>query len=79
MTTNRLWIDDNGTVVCEEHAGVYLKSAIKANNDEMQHETPLGTWCAYYIHLLRGENLVCEVCTPWTSPNHPYNKIKAGA
>jgi hypothetical protein len=78
MTTNRLWVDDNGTVVCDDHAGTYLRSAFQANSEAIQHRTPLGTWCAYYTHLLGGADLVCEVCTPWDSPNHPYNQ-KVGA
>ena len=77
--SNRLWVDDNGSVVCDNHAGAYLTSAFEAKPNAIQHRTPLGTWCAYYTNLLGGENLVCEVCTPWDSPDHPYNKIKAGA
>jgi hypothetical protein len=79
VMSNRLWVDDNGTVVCDEHAGTYLRSAFEAKPQAIQHRTPLGTWCAYYTHLLGGADLVCEVCTPWNSPNHPYNTIKAGA
>lgn len=79
MTANRLWIDDEGTVLCEEHTGFYLGSAIKQNGQAIQHRTPLGTWCAYYTNLRGGADLVCEICTPWNSPNHPYNEIKAGA
>lgn len=77
--SNRLWVDDNGTVLCENHAGTYLTSAIQSNNQAIQHRTPLGTWCAYYTNLRGGANLVCEVCTPWDSPDHPYNKNKAVA
>lgn len=79
MTTQRLWVDDQGTVLCENHAGSYLRSAITANNQAIQHKTPLGTWCAYYTNLIGGKDIVCETCVPWDSPNHPYNKIKAGA
>jgi hypothetical protein len=79
MTTQRLWVSDNGDVLCEEHIGTYLKASIEANGQAIQHKTPLDTWCAYYTNFLGGKDLVCEVCTPWDSPNHPYNKMKAGA
>jgi hypothetical protein len=77
--SNRLWVSDNGDVTCDEHAGMYLICAMKAKPQAIKHRTPLGTWCAYYTHLLGGENLVCETCVPWNSPNHPYNTMKAGA
>lgn len=76
MSNQRLWIDDNGTVLCENHTGVYLSESIKANGQAIQHHTPLGTWCAYYTHLLGGADLVCEICTPWDSPNHPYARMQ---
>jgi hypothetical protein len=79
MTTQRLWVSDNGDVICEEHAGVYLKLEIEAKPKAKQHKTPLDNWALYFTHLLGGENLVCETCVPWHSPEHPYNKIKAGA
>jgi hypothetical protein len=79
MMSNRLWVDDNGTVLCDAHTGMYLRSAIERNNQAIQHKTPLGTWCAYYTNLLGGKDLVCEVCIPWNSPNHPYNAMNAGA
>lgn len=70
----RLWVSDNGDVVCEEHAGMYLRSSIKAKPKAIKHRTPLDNWSLY-----GGENLVCETCIPWNSPNHPFNKINAGA
>ena len=76
---NRLWISDNGDVLCEDHAGTYLKVAIEANPKAIQHSTPLDNWSLYFTHLIGGVDLVCEVCTPWSSPDHPYNKIKAVA
>jgi hypothetical protein len=75
--SKRLWVSDDGDVVCEDHAGVYLKSAIENKPNAKAHSTPLDQWSLYFTHLLGGENLVCEVCTPWDSPNHPYNKLKA--
>jgi hypothetical protein len=77
MSTQRLWVEDNGTVLCDEHGGTYLTSAIQQKPKAIKHRTPLGTWRAYYTHLLGGADLVCEICTPWDSPNHPYNLKKA--
>jgi hypothetical protein len=75
--TQRLWVSDDGDVLCEDHAGTYLRLAIRSNPEAIQHETPLDNWCAYYTNLLGGGNLVCEVCVPWDSPNHPSNKVLA--
>lgn len=77
--TTRLWVSDNGDVLCESHAGTYLRSAIDADKQAIEHTTPLDNWSLYFNHLIGGVNLVCETCTPWDSPNHPYNTIKAGA
>jgi hypothetical protein len=79
MMSNRLWVDDDGTVVCDQHAGTYLRVAFQTKPNGIQHKTPLGTWCAYYTNLNGGKDLVCEVCIPWNSPNHPYNRNKEGA
>jgi hypothetical protein len=56
-----------------------LRSSIQAKPKAVKHRTPLGNWSLYFTHLLGGENLVCETCIPWNSPEHPYNKIGAGA
>ena len=77
--SDRLWVSDNGDVICEEHAGTYLRCSIEAKPKAVQHITPLDNWALYFTHLLGGANLVCETCTPWDSPDHPHNKIKAGA
>ena len=79
MTTQKLWISDNGDVTCEPHSGAYLRCAIEAKPKATKHKTPPDNWSLYYTHLLGGENLVCETCVPWDSPEHPSNKIKAGA
>lgn len=79
MTTQRLWVSDNGDVTCDDHAGMYLRCAIEAKPNAKKHRTPLDSWSLYFTNLLGGENLVCETCVPWNSPDHPYNKIKAGA
>ena len=39
MTTQKLWISDNGDVTCEEHAGAYLRCAIEAKPKAKQHKT----------------------------------------
>jgi hypothetical protein len=75
----RLWVSDNGDVLCEEHSGTYLNCAIQAKPKAVEHSTPLGNWALYFTHLMGGENLVCETCTPFNSPNHPYNKMKTSA
>lgn len=74
-----LWVSDNGDVVCEEHAGMYLRSAIQAKPKATKHDTPLNNWSLYFTNLLGGENLVCETCVPWDSPNHPFNNMETGA
>jgi len=79
ISTERLWVSDNGDVTCENHAGMYLKCAIEAKPKAVKHNTPLDRWALYFTHLLGGENLVCETCVPWNSPDHPYNEMKAGA
>jgi hypothetical protein len=75
----RLWVSDNGDAVCEEHAGMYLRSSIQRKPKAIKHRTPLGNWSLYFTHLIGGGNLVCETCIPWNSPEHPYNKTSAGA
>jgi hypothetical protein len=55
-----LWVSDNGDVICAEHAGNYLRSAIKADPKALSHSTPLDNWSLYYEHLLGG--LPCEIC-----------------
>jgi hypothetical protein len=79
MTSQRLWVADDGDVLCEDHAGTYLRLAIRSNPQAIQHKTPLDNWCAYYTNLLGGGNLVCEICVPWDSPDHPSNRVEVGA
>lgn len=65
VTNERLWVSDNGSVTCDNHAGVYLASEIKAKPKAKSHRTPLGTWDAYALNLLGG--LPCETCVDWSS------------
>jgi hypothetical protein len=60
MNKNRLWVGTNGSVTCDEHAGVYLKSAIQNNPTERNHITPLDWWVIY-----SEASFPCETCTPW--------------
>lgn len=61
----RLWVSDNGDVVCDEHAGHYLQAAIKAKPKAWSHRTPLDNWTMYYERLLGG--LPCETCVDWST------------
>ena len=58
-----LWVSDNGDVLCTEHAGHYLSSAIKARPKARKHRTPLDEWNLYYEELLGG--LPCSSCVDW--------------
>jgi hypothetical protein len=76
--STRLWVADNGgDVLCQDHVGTYLASAIKSAPEATEHDTPLDTWALYFTHVIGGDGLVCEVCTPLDSPSHPYSKVKA--
>ena len=35
MTKNRLWVGTGGNVTCDEHAGVYLKTAIEYRGNDV--------------------------------------------
>jgi hypothetical protein len=59
----RLWVSDGGDVLCDEHAGAYLRSSIQAKPKAKSHRTPLGTWDMYYAHLLGG--IPCMSCVDW--------------
>jgi hypothetical protein len=60
--SNRLWVGAGGSVTCDAHAGVYLKSAIENDPTATHHETPLDWWLEYSLR-----ELPCETCTPWMS------------
>jgi hypothetical protein len=60
MTSNRKWVGTRGDVICDEHAGVYLKSAIENDPTARQHITPLDWWIIY-----SSNDFPCEVCVPW--------------
>lgn len=65
-TYTSYWINDNGAIVCHDHAGNYLQSGIKARPKAKSHRTPLGRW-----ELLTDEEVnewgnglrhLCETC-----------------
>ena len=60
MMRTRLWIDQNGRVVCEKHAGNYLRSAIAAHPHAQHHRTPLGDWISDH-----SGRFPCETCQPF--------------
>jgi hypothetical protein len=66
--TTKFWVSDNGDVICDNHAGTYLKSAIKAFPNNLEHSTPLDNRAMYNKLFLGGEKLMCEVCAPFDSP-----------
>jgi hypothetical protein len=63
--SKRLWVSDNGSVTCDEHAGTYLRCAIEARPKAKSHCTPLDNWSMYFEHLLGG--LPCETCVDWST------------
>lgn len=43
-TYTTYWSNPNGAIICSNHAGNYLRSAIQAHPKRMEHDTPLGTY-----------------------------------
>ena len=62
-SNERLWVSEDGDVTCQNHAGAYLSSAIKAKPKAITHRTPLDTWDAYASNLLGG--LPCSTCVDY--------------
>lgn len=67
-TATRFWVNDNGAICCEEHAGMYLTYAIKDRPNAKVHETPLGTYelmtdeeIHEFLQYTEGKP-VCETC-----------------
>lgn len=60
-TKNRLWIGQDGRIVCTEHGGYYLQSAIENSPEKNHHITPLNDWeeipSSVYV-----PGLDCEIC-----------------
>jgi len=65
-----MWIDDNGRILCAQHAGSYLRTAIDARPRARTHRTPIGTWDrmdAMFIEEWEreiGAPPSCESCRP---------------
>lgn len=63
-----IYMNDNGYLVCPEHAGSYLKGAIKHKPEAVVHWTPLGSWerlDPYSMQWLQkeiGRVQLCEDC-----------------
>lgn len=53
----RVWIDAGGMVLCDRHAGNYLRSGIERAPHARRHETPRGDWLADESGACR-----CELC-----------------
>ena len=69
--TKKLYIHDDGSILCIDHAGHELSGAIKNNPRRKTHWTPRGTWeiatSDYYEYFKSGTGieLDCEVCRDW--------------
>lgn len=66
----KLYIHDDGTVLCKEHAGAELSASLEHSPKKKIHWTPLGTWELaaddYYAEFTKftGVQLDCESCSP---------------
>jgi hypothetical protein len=69
--TKKLYIHDDGSILCTDHAGHELSGAIKNNPRRKTHWTPRGTWeiatSDYYEYFKSGTgiDLDCEICRDW--------------
>lgn len=69
-STDNLWMDDGGMILCESHAGGYLSAALRANPRRRTARTPLGTWTRVTADdrlaaAADGWEMACETCKPW--------------
>jgi hypothetical protein len=66
--TKKLYIHDDGTISCIDHAGFELSYLVKNNPRRKTHWTPRGTWeiatSDYYEYFKTntGIELDCEIC-----------------
>ena len=56
-TTQALWINGNGRVVCTDHGGHYLRTAVEATPGAPMIDTPLDNWM-----MVPAEMATCEEC-----------------
>jgi hypothetical protein len=64
-----IWVSDQGDVVCCNHAGHYLKSAITKRPKAISHKTPLDSWSKYSLDFPGA--LPCMVCVDWSTIEIP--------
>lgn len=64
--TQTFWADTNGRIVCENHGGNYLQSAIASKPKAKKHSTPITIWeklSEDEVQEVRSWNAeVCETC-----------------
>lgn len=56
----RLWVGDNGQIVCTFHGGHYLLTAVEAEPKRVEHQTPLNHWLDITNHP--DFTHPCEIC-----------------
>jgi len=66
-TSHTHWMNvQSGMLLCSDHAGTYLASAIAAHPKRKSHDTPLGTWerlnTAEVEYLASEFGYLCETC-----------------
>lgn len=56
----RLWIGDNGEIVCTLHGGQYLQDRVLTYPQKLHHQTPLNLW----LDITNRPDYIfpCEVC-----------------
>lgn len=65
----KLWIHDDGSVTCIEHAPYSVKSLLEEKPRKKTHWTPRGTWelapanYADYFKQETGVDFDCEACS----------------
>lgn len=62
ITTDHLYLNDNGCCTCSDHAGHYLTASLKQNPNAQYHPTPLGTWEQFTADDIRSYGLDCDKC-----------------
>lgn len=71
----KLYIHDDGSVTCTEHAPFSLKAEIDNAPRKRTYWTPRGTWeladKSYFIAFKQGtgQDLNCETCVPFYAHN----------
>lgn len=63
-----VWINNNGEVVCETHAGFHLRSQIAASPNRASYDTPIERW----VREDSGQ-VACESCAPQARRSQPVD------